>query len=62
MVIKSKDAIFKMQTAGKLLAGIFEMIPEIIKPGVTTLMIDQWIAGQLKNNNLVSQSKGYMGY
>lgn len=62
MVIKGKDAIFKMKTAGQLLAGIFEMVQEVIKPGVTTLMIDQWIAGQLKKNNLVSQSKGYMGY
>ena len=62
MVIKGKDAIFKMKTAGQLLAGIFEIVQEIIKPGVTTLMIDQWIAGQLKKNNLVSQSKGYMGY
>jgi methionyl aminopeptidase len=62
MMIKSKDAIFKMKTAGKLLAEIFEMVPSVIKPGVTTLMIDQWIAGQLKINNLVSQSKGYMGY
>ena len=61
-MIKSKDAIFKMKTAGKLLAEIFEMVPSVIKPGVTTLMIDQWIAGQLKVNNLVSQSKGYMGY
>ncbi len=62
MVIKSKDAIFKMKTAGKLLAGIFENVEKMIKPGVTTLMIDQWIAEQLKQNNLVSQSKGYMGY
>lgn len=62
MMIKSKDAIFKMKTAGKLLAEIFEMVPSVIKPGVTTLMIDQWIAGQLKVSNLVSQSKGYMGY
>ena len=62
MMIKSKDAIFKMKTAGKLLAGIFEMVPSVIKPGVTTLMIDQWIAGQLKQHDLVSQSKGYMGY
>ena len=53
MIIKSKDAILKMKTAGKLLAGIFEKVEEIIQPGVTTLMIDQWIAGQLKNNNLV---------
>ena len=62
MIIKSKDAIFKMKTAGQLLAGIFEMVPSIIKPGITTLMIDQWIAEQLKHNDLVSQSKGYMGY
>ena len=62
MVIKSKDAIFKMKTAGQLLAGIFEKVKKIIQPGVTTLMIDQCIADQLKKNNLVSQSKGYMGY
>jgi len=62
MVIKSKDAIFKMKTAGKLLAEIFEIIDEIIQPGVTTLMIDQWIEAQSKSKNLVSQSKGYMGY
>jgi methionyl aminopeptidase len=62
MIIKSKDAIFKMKTAGKLLAEIFEMVPSIIKPGITTLMIDQWIAEKLKSSNLISQSKGYMGY
>ncbi|AXK60447.1 type I methionyl aminopeptidase [Candidatus Chromulinivorax destructor] len=62
MIIKSKDAIFKMKTAGKLLAEMFEIIQEVIQPGTTTLMIDQWIATYLKNNQLVSQTKGYMGY
>ncbi len=62
MITKNKDAIFKMRTAGQLLAGIFEKIEPIIQPGTTTLMIDQWIAQQLKLHNLVSQSKGYMGY
>lgn len=62
MVIKSKDAIFKMKTAGRLLAEIFEKMQENIQPGVTTLMIDQWIAKQLKSKDLVSQTKGYMGY
>ena len=62
MIIKSKDALFKMKTAGRLLAEIFENIKNIIQPGVTTLMVDQWISDQLKRNNLVSQSKGYMGY
>ncbi|MGZ6250922.1 MAG: type I methionyl aminopeptidase [Candidatus Chromulinivorax sp.] len=62
MVIKSKDAIFKMRTAGLLLAEIFENIKNIIQPGITTAKLDLWIAEQLKKNNLVSQSKGYMGY
>lgn len=62
MIIKSKDAIFKMKTAGKLLAEMFEIIEKVIQPGVNTLSIDQWIAVYLKNNNLVSQTKGYMGY
>jgi methionyl aminopeptidase len=62
MIIKSKDALFKMKTAGQLLAEIFENIQDIIRPGVTTLMLDQWISDQLKRQNLVSQSKGYMGY
>lgn len=62
MIIKSKDAILKMKTAGKLLAQMFEIIQEVIQPGITTLMIDQWIATYLKKHQLVSQTKGYMGY
>lgn len=63
MTIKSKDAIFKMRTAGQQLARMFEILgSEIVKSGVTTLAIDQWIAGYLKQHNMISQAKGYMGY
>ena len=62
MIIKSKDAIFKMRTAGRLLAEIFETVQKVIKPDTTTADIDQWIAKKLKEADMVSQSKGYMSY
>ncbi len=62
MVIKSKQALEKMRTAGKLLADIFENINPIIRPGVSTAAIDAWIEEELQKRQLVSQSKGYKGY
>ncbi len=62
IIIKNKVSIMKMETAGKLLAGIFEEISSIIKPGVSTFEIDCWIDLELKKRGLVSKTKGYMGY
>lgn len=58
----NKQVLECMRTAGKLLAQIFETITPIIKPGVTTLHIDAWIAQQQKARGLISCSKGYKGY
>lgn len=60
--IKNKASIMKMEVAGKLLAGLFKEIEEIIKPGVTTLEIDSWVDLELRKKGLVSRTKGYMGY
>jgi methionyl aminopeptidase len=62
ITIKNKLAIQKMHNAGQLLADILDKVGEIIKPGISTFEIDQWIEAQLKEHNLVSQSKGYKGY
>jgi len=62
IIIKNKLAIQKMHNAGQLLADILDTVGSIIKPGMSTLEIDQWIEAQLKERDLVSQSKGYMGY
>ena len=53
MIVKSKDAILKMRTAGRLLAVI---------AGATTADIDAWIERELKKSDMISQSQGYMGY
>jgi methionyl aminopeptidase len=60
--IKNKLSIEKMHTAGKLLASILEQVIEILKPGISTLEIDAWVAKKLQQNGLVSTMKGYRGY
>jgi methionyl aminopeptidase len=60
--IKNKLSIQKMEEAGSLLVEIFEELQGMIKPGITTLEIDDLIAKKLKASDLVSKSKGYMGY
>ena len=62
IAIKNKASIKKMETAGGLLAAILEDISELIKPGVSTLQLDQWIELELKKKGLLSRTKGYMGY
>ena len=52
----------KMEKAALLLSSILERVVEKIKPGVTTLEIDNWITDQLKKAGLVSRALGYRGY
>ena len=51
-----------MHGAGLRLAELFAGLSAVIKPGVSTLEIDQWIENELARRQLVSQSKGYHGY
>ncbi|OGB84204.1 type I methionyl aminopeptidase [candidate division TM6 bacterium RIFCSPHIGHO2_12_FULL_32_22] len=62
ITIKNKVSLQKMATAGKLLSEIFDEINEIIKVDISTLQLDEWIEKKLREKNLVSQTKGYMGY
>lgn len=60
--IKDAEAITKMSKAGFELASIFEDLVPFIVPGVSTGAIDTYVAEQLKKRNLVSMTKGFMGY
>ena len=62
ITIKNKAAIQKMEEAGRLLIEIFDQIPALLKPGLSTFELDSWIEKQQKMRNLVSKSKGYRGY
>ncbi len=60
--LKNKVAIMKMETAGLKLAEIMIELPDVIKEGVTTLEINQYIDRRIKEKGLISRTKGYHGY
>ena len=62
ITLKDKHAQEKMKRAGQLLCGLFIELEKYIVAGVTTLGLDTIIAGMLEQKNLISQSKGYLGY
>ena len=61
--IKSPEQIEKMRIAGRLTAKVLEAVSEFIKPGITTMQIDefcdQYIVDTLK---AIPGSKGQYGY
>lgn len=63
LVIKSADAIHKMRVAGRLTAQVLEALSAVIKPGITTMDIDEfcehYIVDVLKAK---PGSKGQYGY
>ncbi|MBT3455905.1 type I methionyl aminopeptidase [bacterium] len=62
ITIKNKQAIKKMEIAGQLLSEIFELLSDVIKPGVSTLEVDSFIEQQHIKVGLMPRAKGYKGY
>ncbi|MCM3585536.1 type I methionyl aminopeptidase [Mesobacillus maritimus] len=62
IVLKSAREIEKMQEAGKLLAAIHKEIAKMIKPGITTFEIDEFVESYLKKHGATAEQKGYRGY
>ena len=62
ITIKNKSSIRKMEVAGIKLSGLFDDLPSVVRAGVTTLFLNEWIEQQLRMRGLVSRMKGYMGY
>ncbi|QAY68169.1 type I methionyl aminopeptidase [Paenibacillus protaetiae] len=62
IIIKTKDEIAKMQKAGEILAACHREIRGLIRPGITTYEIDQFVEKFLKENHAIPEQKGYNGY
>lgn len=62
IVLKSAREIEKMHEAGKLLAAVHKEIAGMIKPGITTWEIDDFVEKYLKKHGAVPEQKGYRGY
>lgn len=62
IILKTKEQIDKMSKAGELLAECHRHIAEMIKPGVTTREIDQFVERFLSKHGAYPEQKGYRGY
>ncbi|CAM3634646.1 type I methionyl aminopeptidase [Marinicrinis lubricantis] len=59
---KSEREISLMRESGKLLALCHQEIAKLIKPGITTMEIDEFVEKFLKEHGATPEQKGYNGY
>lgn len=59
---KSRREIEKMHEAGKLLAKTHREIAKLIKPGITTKDIDEFVEEFLAAHGATPEQKGFQGY
>lgn len=51
-----------MHEAGKLLASVHKELRNIIKPGISTLELDEFVEDYLAERNAYPEQKGYQGF
>ena len=59
---KNSEEIELMRQSATLVSHTLTEVAKILKPGITTLSIDQFIAGYLKDNGAVPSFLNYHGY
>lgn len=62
ITIKTPEQIEKMRIAGKILSDLCKVIPEHIKPGVTTLELDRFAEDFIRSHGAEPSFKGYNGF
>jgi len=62
IILKTQEQIAKMNKAGDILAECHRQIAKMIKPGVTTLEIDQFVERFLAERGATPEQKGYHGF
>ncbi|KQL43837.1 methionine aminopeptidase [Brevibacillus choshinensis] len=62
IILKTPEEIELMRAAGRILAACHREIKTMIRPGVTTWDIDQFVEEFLVKNGATPEQKGYSGY
>ncbi|MBA4536735.1 type I methionyl aminopeptidase [Bacillus aquiflavi] len=62
IVLKSTREIEGMKKAGELLASVHKELRKLIKPGVTTWEIEEFVDAYLEKHGATAEQKGYKGY
>ncbi len=62
IVIKSEHELKLMREAGKVCAEIFKGLEDLIKPGISTKDIDDYVEEVCRKHSMKAAEKGYCGY
>lgn len=62
IIIKNQTEIGRMREAGKILAACHQQIARMIRPGITTMEIDQFAESFMRKHGATPEQKGYQGY
>lgn len=62
ITIKTNEEIQLMKKAGEILASCHKEIRSMIRPGVKTIEIDQFVEKYMKKHGATPEQKGYYGY
>jgi methionyl aminopeptidase len=62
IIIKSRQELELMREAGKATSQILKELNDVIKPGITTMDIDRYVAKRIEDFGMISAEKGYCGY
>lgn len=62
IILKTPEEIELMRAAGKILAACHREIAKMIRPGISTWEIDQFVEAFLAKHGATPEQKGYSGY
>lgn len=62
IIIKSQQEIDIMRESGKVTAYILSELSNVIRPGISTKEIDEFVEGIILKNHMIPSFKGYNGY
>lgn len=62
IILKTPEEIEMMKKSGEILANCHKEIAKIIKPGISTYDIEEFVEQYLKEHNATPEQKGYQGY
>lgn len=62
IILKSEAEIELMKKAGKVVAQAHELVRNMIRPGISTLDLDQAVEELILRENATPAFKGYQGF
>ena len=62
IIIKSEHEIEMMREAGKVTGQILRELKDVIKPGISTMDIDQYVERRVAEFGMIASEKGYCGF